>query len=83
MDCNWTKRDMAEFEAEHKTAYQFLLNKSLFNEYRHLATNEIILNEWQKNRMKELETMCSFTWDDVTRANVKDMFFNNIQENVR
>ena len=75
MEYRWTNRDMVEFEREHKAAYNFLLHRSLLNEYRHLATNSLILNDWQKGRMKELEEICGFTWADVTKANVADMFF--------
>lgn len=80
MEYRWTGRDMAEFERDFPGAYGFLLRKSLFNEYRHLATNEIILNELQKKRMAELETICGFTWDDVTKANVRDLFFDNLTD---
>jgi hypothetical protein len=76
MEYRWTNRDMAEFEKQHPAAYSFLLHRSLLNEYRNLATNEIILNEWQKNRMKELEELCGFVWDDVTKANVADLFYD-------
>ena len=75
MEYRWTNRDMAEFEKKHPEAYGFLLRRSLLNEYRHLSTNSIILNDRQKSRMAELETLCGFTWDDVERANVEDMFF--------
>jgi len=75
MEYRWTNRDMAEFEKKHPEAYGFLLRRSLLNEYRHLATNEIILNVYERNRLRELEAICGFTWDDVARANVEDMFF--------
>ena len=65
MEYRWTKRDMAEFEKEHPRAYAFLNHRSLLNEYRHLETNEIILNEWQKARKHELETICGFCHIDV------------------
>ena len=77
MEFRWTNRDLVEFEKEHPAAYSFLLRRSLLNEYRYLATNSIILNEWQRGRMAELENICGFTWDDVARANVADMFFDN------
>ena len=75
MEYRWTNRDIDEFEKKYPSAYAFLLRKSLFNEYRHLSTNSIILNDRQKSRMAELETLCGFTLDDVARANVEDMFF--------
>lgn len=73
MEYRWTNRDIDEFEKKYPSAYAFLLRKSLFNEYRHLSTNSIILNDRQKSRMAELETLCGFTLDDVARANVDDM----------
>lgn len=73
MEYRWTSRDMSEFKEKHPDAHQFLLNKSLFNEYRHLETNSIILNDWQKNRLEELRL--SFGYEDIAEANVADMMF--------
>lgn len=77
MEYRWTERDMAELEEKHRDAYNFLLHRSLFNEYSYLATNEVILNEWQKKRLKELEGICGFCYGDIARANVADMFYDN------
>lgn len=76
MQYRWTNRDMAEFEKQFPEAYAFLNRRSLMNEYRHLATNEIILNDWEKRRMTELETICWFKYGDVAKMNVADMFFD-------
>ena len=46
-----------EFEKQHSRAYHFLLHQSLLNEREHLRTNEYILNDWQKNRLAELEDL--------------------------
>jgi len=76
MEYRWTKRDMYEFERDYPDAYSFLLRRSLLNEYRHLATNSLILAQVQRKRKAELEELCGFAWDDVTKANVDDMFFD-------
>jgi hypothetical protein len=75
MEYRWTDRDMVEFQEKYPSAYAFLLNRSLFNEYRHLETNDIILNDWQKNRLDELRKLFKYT--EIARANVDDMLFDN------
>jgi len=57
MKINWTQDDMIEFEAKYPEAYNFLLNRSLLNEYKHLEANMIILNNWQKSRLQDLEKL--------------------------
>ena len=77
MGFNLTPRDVADFEEKHPAAAAFIRARSLFNEYRHLETNYIILNKWEKNRLKELEQLPDCTPTEIARANVRDMFFEN------
>ena len=56
MDLQYVTSDnWAELEKLHERAYYFLGRCSLLNERKHLLTNEYVLNDWQKNRLTELE----------------------------
>ena len=76
MEFRWTDRDMAEFEKSFPDAHAFLLRRSLMNEYRHLITNSIILNDWQRARVKELEAICGFDTAMVANMNVADFLYS-------
>ena len=73
---NFTKRDLYELEKSYPEAYRFLSRRSLFNEYRHLSTNSLILNDLQKKRLNELESICGFNFAQVASANAKDFLFD-------
>ena len=57
MNFNFTAKDMKRFEEKHPDAYNFLLKRSLRNEYLYLWDNQYILNDWQKYRLIELENV--------------------------
>ena len=46
---NWN-----DFQERFSDAYQFLLRRSLWNEFWHLKTRKAPLNEWEKTRLLEL-----------------------------
>ena len=50
-----TLDQVAEFEKKHPRAKYFLERCHLINERKHLEINEYVLNDWQKNRLAELD----------------------------
>jgi hypothetical protein len=47
--------DWEVFKEIHPAAYQFLLSRSLWNEYWHYKTRTVENNVWEKARLAELE----------------------------
>ena len=54
---NLTRKDIESFEKKHPAAYNFLVRRSNRNEYLYLWDNQYVLNDWQKSRLSELETL--------------------------
>ncbi len=53
---NFTEKDINDLMANHHAAFQFLLHRSLENEYRKLKLEDVP-NKWETNRRKELSKL--------------------------
>jgi hypothetical protein len=73
---NLTRRQLNEMYNKFPGLEGYIARCENLNEYRHLAINDLILNEYQRKRKAELEDFCGYTWEDVTKENAKDTVFD-------
>ena len=50
------EHDLAVLEKQYPSAYSFLQRRALWNEYWLLLKSHIPLNDWQQNRLRELQS---------------------------